>query len=113
MTHNSPHAALMKAPPGFDVEVHPAAMTADALLEAHLLRLRRRLAAEPGVPPCVVRTLDDALASQKRQEGIKHAHRKSVGWVTKEEMERLAMPGARGAARAVHDEIRKLDDPGS
>ena len=112
VTHNSPQAALMKSPPQFDVEVHPAAISADALLEAHLIRLRRRLAAEPEVKPCVIRTLDDALASQKGQEGIKHAHRKSVGWVTKEEMQRLAMPGAKGVARDVHDEIRKLDDPG-
>lgn len=110
MTHNSPQAALMKAPTQFDVEVHPAAMSADTLLDAHLVRLRRRLASEPGVQPCVVRTLDDAFASQKRQEAIKHAHRKSIGWVTKEELERLAAPGAKGVARQVHEEIRKLDD---
>lgn len=109
VTHNSPQAALMKSPPQFDVEVHSAETGADALLEAHLERLRRRLAAEPAIAPCVVRTLDDALASQKRQDGIKHAFRRSVGWVTREEMEGMAGPCSKQAARDVHDEIRKLD----
>lgn len=113
ITHNSPQASVMKAPPQFEVDVHPCGTSADRLLEAHLVRLRKRLAAEPGARPCVIRTLDDALASQKRQEAIKHAHRKGIGWVTREEMDRLAMPGAKGVARDIHAEIRKLDDPKS
>lgn len=91
----------------------PASTSIEILLEHHRLRVRDYMAGHPSSRARVIRTPDEVIASQNRQNARVAVHRRSVGGVTAAEMSGLAGPdaGAQDVAAAIHQELRSGADP--
>jgi hypothetical protein len=90
----------------------PRGTPAAEILARHEASVREALAARPGASPRRVASLNDALEIQHHVQELKNAHRQSMGYMDREELERIAGPRLQGEAEAVADEIEKIkDDP--
>ena len=83
---------------GIDRRQHPLETSIAELVRMHETEKAKLLVAKshggPGLPPAisavVINTLDDALESEKRQQGLKNEFRKQIGYVDPEEVRRVA-----------------------
>jgi len=61
----------------------------EQLVAAHETEKQKLLAAKQGVSVVTIHTLSDALESEKRQQAVKNAFRKQIGFVDPEEVRRI------------------------
>lgn len=108
-TNNAPTAAHITNPPQLNTEYLAFETPAAEVFQRHLQRLNAYLAANPGVQPLLHTTREAIREAQWRQQQIKAAYRKQVGWVTRDEIQGMATPGQRHAASALADEVERIN----
>ncbi len=101
VTSNAALAGKMNTPPGFDMQYFPANTDHLAVFQAHVERLQKYLAANPGVAATPLNNYEEALAMQHRMHAAKSAYRKSIGYATEEELRRM------GATKKMAKEIKR------
>ena len=91
-TANSQGLDLTTAATGIDRRQHPLETPIGELVRQHEADKQKLLAAkaEAGTRAVTINTLDDALESEKRQQALKNAFRKQIGYVDPEEVRRIA-----------------------
>ncbi len=97
ITNNAQEASRLTLPPGFDEQYLPADTSYEVVFQTHQQRLKDFLAANPGVPPTMMRTAEEVMEMQHRMQAIKAAYRKEVGGVTKDELENFGVDSATAA----------------
>lgn len=107
VTSTDPGAAQLDPPPGTSVSVSPRATPAAELLETHRKRVAVFSDENPGVAARTVGSIEDAIAAQNRHQARKHAQRRSLGWLTDEEIERAFPRRTWGLVRGIRDEMRR------
>lgn len=90
LTSNTADTDLTTSPPALHRNRQPAATPLADLLASHEAEKQKLLAAKPGVSCVVVTTAEDSMAAQRRQQVIKNAFRKGIGFVDPEEVRRIA-----------------------
>ena len=92
LTSNTAETDLMTPPPQMHYDRRPLATTLEEMLSLHETRKQQMLAAKAanGVTCIVVNTLEEALASERRQQVVKNAFRKDIGFVDPQEVRRIA-----------------------
>jgi hypothetical protein len=95
--------------PGIDKRRFPRETPVEALLEAHRLHLRDALAAAPGAQPRYFASLEDVLESQNRQQEMKSAHKKRIGYIDERELKSVLQKERLDVSeRRVLNEVRAL-----
>jgi hypothetical protein len=89
VTSNAAEAGRLNPPPGFDMKFFPANTGHETIFQAHRQRLKDFLTANPGIRSTTMRTAEDVLEMQHRMQAAKAAYRKSIGYVTEDELKRL------------------------
>jgi hypothetical protein len=94
-TSNTQGLDLTTAATGIDRRQHPLDTPLPELVRSHEAEKQKLLAAKApaaaGAPSCVViHTLADALQSEQRQQAVKNAFRKEIGYTDPEEVRRIA-----------------------
>ena len=92
LTSNTRDSDLTTPPPMLRRHRHPADTPLADLLPMHESEKASLLANQPGLSCTVVLTADDATQFQGRQQAIKAAFRKGIGYVDPEEVRRIAAP---------------------
>ena len=78
------------------------------ILDVYQRQLRSILNANPDIKPVTVFCRTEMLESQNRMMVLKSQHKKSIGYVSEEELFRSAAPGQDGTAKKVAAEIEKI-----
>ena len=95
--------------PGISKRRFPSGTPVEALLEAHREHLRDALAAEPGLTPRYFATLEGVLDRQNRQEQMKAAHKKAIGYINEQELKSVLQKERLDVTdRRVLNEVRAL-----
>jgi hypothetical protein len=106
MTSNAQAAAMLSGPKSIVRHFFPYGTPTAVLIEHHLARVQEITGGDPG-KAVAMRTFDDVLEMQKRQNLMKVAHRRSIEWLTQSEM--LAMSGSSPeTGEAVFAEVQRL-----
>jgi hypothetical protein len=108
LTSNSQGADQMTPPPRIVRRQHPLSTTPLELIAAHETEKQKLLAAKPGVTAVAMSTLEDVIASEKRQQEIKNSFRKDIGYVDPEEVRRISNNLVDGSA--ISDQIAEAAD---
>ncbi|HEY7088721.1 MAG TPA: hypothetical protein VH518_11570 [Tepidisphaeraceae bacterium] len=90
MTSNTEGLDLMTPPPKIRRRHCHVQTPLDEIRTTHETEKQKLLAAQPGIQCKSVSTLDDVIAAAKRQQAIKNAFRKNIGFVDPEEIKRIA-----------------------
>lgn len=106
ITSNAQAAGMMSGPASIERHYSPYGTPTSTLIEYHLKRVKE---VTDGDPEKVVqlRSLDDILNMQMRQQMMKVAHRKSIEWISHSEMQAMS-GGNPEAGDAVFSEVRRL-----
>lgn len=115
VTSNTEGLDLMTPPPQIVRVQHALETALDDLIASHAAERERVLGDRPGVSPVAAGTLEDVLAAEKRQQAIKNAFRRGIGFVDPDEVRRIASGMgaeeiAEPAARAA-DQARRRTPP--
>jgi hypothetical protein len=90
----------MTPPPGIEHRQHPLETPLAELVALHEAEKQKLLAAKLSAglaaSPVVINAIDDAIASAKRQQALKNAFRKRIGYVDPEDVRRIASARADG-----------------
>ena len=120
MTSNTQESDLMTPPPQIEQRKFPLRTPIPELLRAHVAEHHKLLAAKgPEVRAVTVGTLADAIESERRQQAVKNAFRKGIGFVEPNEIRRIMSrvtddPSAEDAVVDAVDKARKREgDAGS
>lgn len=89
VTSNAAEAGKLNPPPGFDMKYFPVETDHDTVFRAHCRRLKDFLTANPAIRATTMSTAEEALEMQHRMQAAKAAFRKGIGYITKDELERL------------------------
>jgi len=92
-TSNGIAASVIALPPAINVAWMPMTTPAATVYAEHSSRLAAHLAARPGVTPLVMRTPEDMMRSQHRQNALKAAFRGEIAGLTTEELKALSLFG--------------------
>jgi hypothetical protein len=119
VTSNAEGADLMTPPPQIEKRQLPLRTPVPELLRAHASE-RETLAARrgpAGAAPVTVVTLDDAIQSERRQQALKNAFRKGIGYLDPAEVRRIAAsadagPGLADLAACAADAARRTPQGG-
>jgi hypothetical protein len=95
-------------PPNWRVETLSSRTTCGELLDLHLSRLAALRGTERGTQFIPIRSLEDAMASAVRCSGASSEHRRSIGLLTREELDALTSPGQESAAERVWLEFCRI-----
>ncbi len=109
-TSNALGKQLMDAPPSISQNLLPDTTPYPDLLQAHVSAVNEWRQADEGFTPRLHATLADVLAMQHREQDITNAWRKEIGYVTSEEMKRMAGKGGQKNAEQVMREISKINE---
>lgn len=99
-TSNAMGASAIHLPSLIDVAWLPTRTSPEDVYAAHTARVTAHLKARPGVRAVVIRTREEMLASQDRQNAIKAAFRGEIVGLSTTELENLSLLG-RGNVPAV------------
>jgi len=103
---NSQSAGSSINPPAIETHRLPEDTQLEELLDAHDLHMRQLLTETPGLRAVAVNSVEDLHQQQAREAALKAEYRKSVNWVTHEEL--LAMTGGNAEfADAVYEAIQQ------
>lgn len=95
--------------PGIDQLVVPSGTHVRALLDFHRDRLKQAINRDPDARIRFVSTLVEALEAQDRMQMLKSDHRKRVGYVTQDDIEKAAGGEfSRAVTRELIDEIESI-----
>jgi hypothetical protein len=113
-TSNAELAAKMSDPPQIRTHYVKAGTPIHVILEAHDRGVREYLEKEPELEPLAFHSLEEVLESSRREDAIRAAFRESVGWVTKEDLERCGGKD-KSVAHEVYEEVQRMrvDEVGS
>jgi hypothetical protein len=89
LTSNATEAARLNAPPGFDMKFVPLDTPHETIFETHRGRLDDYLQAHPEVSATRMTTADEVLEMQHRMQTAKANYRKSVGYLSHDELQRM------------------------
>jgi len=89
-TSNSKGLDMMSEVPGHRKVQYPQATSFEEMLEVHRSILAQWTRADPSYQPLRMSSLDDVMASQKRSQQITSEFRQKSGYVSEEEMQRMA-----------------------
>jgi hypothetical protein len=105
-TSNGMGASAMQLPSLISAGWLPAGTKPEDVYATHTARVTAHLKARPGVRAVVIRTREEMLQSQDRQNAIKAAFRGEIGGLTTAELEKLSLFGTGNvpAVRAALDE---------
>lgn len=114
---NTEGSDLMTPPPQIERRQFPLDTPVLELVRSQASEREKLIAAKgpSGVTPVTINTLDDAIASERRQQAIKNAFRKGIGYLDPAEVRRIASKVrddddfADLAAEAADDARRKAD----
>jgi hypothetical protein len=109
-TSNALGKQLMDAPPSISQNLLPDTTTFEDLLNAHSSAIHEWRQADEGFAPKLHRTLDDVIGMQHREQDITNAWRKEIGYVTPEEMKRMAGKSGQKNAEQVMREIARINE---
>lgn len=98
----------LSPPPDWRGEVRPASTECGELLDLHLARLAQLHETEPGLRFVPIRSIDDAITSATRSSRASAEHRRSIGFLTREELAALTGPGQEATADLVWTEFRRI-----
>lgn len=104
---NAEDAGKIANPPAIETHFFPYGTPLDSLLQAHTARLAQLRAEAPDLQPLVISTVDELFRLQDQIVAQKAAYRRSVGWITRDELRAMAS-GNETFADAVYEEIRNL-----
>jgi hypothetical protein len=90
LTSNTKGLDLTTTPTGLHRMQHELTTPIEQLVAAHETEKQKLLAAKQGATVVTINTLSDALESEKRQQAVKNAFRKQIGYVDPEEVRRIA-----------------------
>lgn len=94
--------------PGMLVKtVHEETPVAE-IFDRHRRALERYLSENPGVEPVRFSDYDDVLQSQHRQQELKCEYRRSIGYITEDEMLRIAGKSKTEYAKTLLEAIRRI-----
>ena len=106
LTSNAESAGMLAGPPQLERKFFPYGTPAVTVLEDHMRRLAQ-ITETSGIETVEARSLDEALAMQRRQHLLKAAYRKSNEWVSRAEIQAMS-GGNPQLASEVFAEVRKL-----
>ncbi len=116
LTSNTKGLDLTTTPTGLHKVQHELDTPIERLVAAHETEKQKLLVAKQqqggqGASVVTINTLGDALASEKRQQQVKNAFRKTIGYVDPEEVRRVAsrVDESGDAAANAADEARKKE----
>lgn len=109
-TSNALGKQMMDAPPSISQNLLPDTTPYPDLLQAHVYAVNEWRTADEGFAPRLHTTLNDVMAMQHREQDITNAWRKEIGYVTSEEMKRMAGKGSQKSAEQVMREISKINE---
>lgn len=95
-------------PANWRVETRSSETTCGELVDLHLSRLAALRETERGTRFIPIRSLEDAIASAMRCSGASSEHRRSIGLLTREELDALTSPGQESAAEMVWLEFCRI-----
>lgn len=90
VTSNTSGLDMMTPPPQLRKRQHRLHTPVAELIREHDAERQKLLAARPGVTARAMSTLDDVLESERRQQAVKNAHRKEIGYLDPDEVRRIA-----------------------
>ncbi len=108
LTSNTLGADQMTPPPQIHRRQHPLETPPQELIRLHEIEKQKLLAAKEGVRCVTVSTLADAIASEQRQQAVKNAFRKGIGYLDPDEVRRISAGAALDPDSA--DEVAKAVD---
>lgn len=95
-TSNAEPAKVWTDPPFLWREFVPRTAAVEEVADVHADRVMDKLIGDPGVLPVSVHSLLEVVAASDATERAKRAWRKSIGWITRDELSRLSrLSGAR------------------
>jgi hypothetical protein len=97
-------------PPNTRRETLPASTRAEALLDLHLERLHELRKREPGAPFVIIGAIEDVLDAARRSSRTTSEHRRSIGWLTREELLALSGAGQEAMTELVWVEFCRIQD---
>jgi hypothetical protein len=89
VTSNTAQAGKLNPPPGFDMKFFPAETDPELVFQAHRERLANFVTANPDIAFTKMETADQAFDMQHRMQAAKAAFRKSIGYLTPDELRRM------------------------
>jgi hypothetical protein len=98
LTSNTLGSDLMTGPPRLRKEQLELAIPLAELLDCHEQRKVELLQQSPGLTCVAIHTLEEAIASEKRQQQVKNEFRQSIGYADPEEVRRIGKAGVEGDA---------------
>jgi len=105
-TSNAGAAGKLADPPEMETHVLPAETNLETLLQAHAERVAQVQAEHPEARPVPIAKAEELFQLQDRVAAQKAAYRRSLNWITRDEL--LAMASGNEAfADAVYEEIQK------
>jgi hypothetical protein len=107
ITSNAKSAELISVPASIERQFFDYGTSFSLLLDAHNKRLDELLQSRSGVKPITLSSLSDLLQMQKRQQLQKVAHRATVQWVTKAEIQGMSSSNPK-LGDEVFSEVQKL-----
>ncbi len=105
-TSNAQAASALQRPPFLDAHHLPMASPPDAVLKAHVTRVKARMATEPERTVVPIDDLDEAIESARHTHERKRAFRESIGWLRPDEL--LAYGTHPAMVEALHEQIQRL-----
>jgi hypothetical protein len=89
VTSNAAQASKLNPPPGFHMKYFPAETDPQLVFNAHRERLAGSLLANPQIAFTKMETAGQVFDMQRRMQAAKAAFRKSIGYVTADELQRM------------------------
>lgn len=89
-TSNAEPASVWSQPPFLHRQVLAKTASPEEIADAHADRLMDRLSGDAGVLPVSVHSLLEVVAASDATERAKRAWRRSIGWITRDELARLS-----------------------
>lgn len=103
-------ANKFSAPPTIERETLPASTTATELLARHRARLAEHLAQKPGMPVVPFQGFEDMLKTAREMTGAISIHRRSIGYLTEDELRQIGAGQPPYVVKLVWEEFTKLRD---
>jgi len=107
-TGSAQAAGKLDTPPSIDRLQLSYETPLEELIRIHTERLAAFRQDNPNLELILCATPEELMARQQKLERAKYEHRSKNGWISEEEVIRLAPPGREEWAKLVHAEIRKL-----
>lgn len=107
-TSNAKGRQQLDEPPSITQNLLPPNTPFEEILEQHLQVMQEWRATDEAFTPIICKTLDDVLQSQHRAMDITCAWRKEIGYLTREEMVRMAGPSGQNMVDKIMRDVEAI-----